>query len=146
MVMEVIAQYQKIGWDLDRTLLDGANSRLFWDYILSNPYRQQHFIITFRTGRLFDRLWHDLGRANCPLLELHFRGVFGVPEQFYNDFVLGLVGGDRYLFWKGEQCAELGIELLIDDATMEVFAGCSRYGIDYLHPDQISTESLNATP
>lgn len=144
--MDDITRYRKCGWDFDQVLWEHEHSRLFWNYILTNPHQQEHFIITFRTGRLFDRIWYDLGRANCPLLAFHFRGVFGVPEQVYNDFVLGLVGGDRYLFWKGEQCAELGIELLIDDATMEVFAGCSRYGIDYLHPDQISTESLTAIP
>ena len=139
--MDDITKYRKIGWDVDMTLLGGATSPAFWDYILDNPYQQEHFIITFRTGRLFDRLWFDLAKADCPLLPFHFRGIFGVPEQHYNNFVLGLVGGDEYMFWKGWQCRELGIEVLVDDATMEVWAGCSKYEIDYIHPDLIGFDT-----
>lgn len=139
--MDDITKYGKIGWDLDMTLLDGANSPVFWNYILANTYQQEHFIITFRTGRLFDRLWLDLAKANCPLLPLHFRGTFGVPERHYNNFMLGLAGGDEYMFWKGWQCRELGIEVLVDDATMEVWAGCSEYDIDYIHPDSLGFEA-----
>lgn len=138
--MDDITKYRKIGWDFDQVLWEHESSHLFWHYILANPHDQEHFIITFRTGRLFERLWYDLATAKCPLLPLHFRGTFGVPEKHYNDFVLGLVGGDEYLFWKGKQCRDLGIEVLVDDATMEVWAGCSKYEIDYIHPDMLGFE------
>ncbi|WP_346034050.1 hypothetical protein [Erythrobacter westpacificensis] len=139
--MDDITKYRKCGWDFDGVLWRHENSHHFWDYILENPHQQEHFIITFRTGRLFDRLWFDLARTDCPLLPFHFRGTFGVPEEHYNNFVLGLVGGDEYMFWKGWQCRELGIEVLVDDATMEVWAGCSKYEIDYIHPDVLGFET-----
>lgn len=140
--MDDITKYRRIGWDFDECLHGHPASEQFWNYILENPHQQEHYIITFRTGRLFDRLWFDLAKAKSPLLPLHFRGTFGVPEEHYNDFVMGFVGGDEYLFWKGRQCRDLGIEVLIDDATMEVWAGCSKYNIEYLHPDMIRMDTF----
>jgi len=138
MELDDITQYPTLGWDFDMTLHGHERSRQFWDYIHENPHYQQHHIVTFRTGRLLDRIWYDLGRAGCRLLPMQFRGVHGVPEEVYEAFVLGLSGGDRYLYWKGEVCRELGIECLIDDATMEVWAGCSKHEIAYVHPDLAS--------
>lgn len=136
--MDDITKYRRIGWDFDECLHAHPASEQFWDYILANPHGQEHYIITFRTGRLFDRLWFDLAKAKSPLLPLHFHGTFGVPEQHYNNFVMGLLGGDEYLYWKGRQCRALGIEVLIDDATLQVWAGCSECQIDYIHPDMVS--------
>lgn len=135
--MENITQYRRVGWDFDETLHDHPSSQQFWDYINANPHDQEHFIVTFRTGRLLDRLWLDLARAGCRLLPLHFRGVHGVPEEIYEAFTIGLKGGDRYLYWKGEICHQLGIECLIDDASLQVWPGCARYGINYYHPDGV---------
>lgn len=138
--MDDITKYRSLAWDFDLTLWGNENSAKFWDYIAENPHNQTHHIITFRTGRLFDRLWHDLALAECKLLPFHFRGVQGVPEEIYEALINGRVGGDQYFFWKGKVCRELGIECLIDDATMEVWAGCSEYDIDYLHPDLIEVQ------
>lgn len=138
MELDDITQYRSLAWDFDQTLYGHENSQRFWDYIHENPHCQTHHIVTFRTGRLLDRIWHDLGRAGCRLLPMQFRGVHGVPDEVYEAFVLGLSGGDRYLFWKGEVCHKRGIECLIDDATMEVWAGCSKYEIAYVHPDLAS--------
>lgn len=60
-----------------------------------------------------------------------------LPEEHYNNFVMGQGGGDECLFWKSRQCRDLGIEVLIDDATMEIWAGCSKYDIAYIHPDML---------
>lgn len=133
--MDDITQYLSLGWDFDQTLCGHPNSRQFWNYIIENPYCQTHHIVSFRTGRLFDRLWKDLAKEDCPLLPWHFRGVHGIPEEIYAAMIRGLAGGDRYFFWKGKLCSEVGIECLIDDATMEVWAGCSKFEIAYLHPD-----------
>ena len=135
--MDDITQYRSLGWDFDLTLWQNENSVLFWDYIERNPHNQTHHIVTFRTGRLFDRIWHDLGKAKCSLLPFHFRGVHGVPEEIYAAMIDGEIGGDEYFFWKGKLCHELGIECLIDDATMAVWGGCSKYEIDYFHPDMV---------
>ena len=137
-MMDDIKQYRSLGWDFDLTLWQNENSALFWDYIERNPHNQIHHIVTFRTGRLFDRLWHDLAKAKSPLLPFHFRGVHGIPEKIYAAMIGGMLGGDEYFFWKGKLCHELGIKCLIDDATMEVWAGCSKYEIDYIHPDMLT--------
>ena len=135
MELDDITQYRSLAWDFDQTLYGHERSCQFWDYIHENPYDQQHYIVTFRTAQLFDRLWRDLSEAGCRLLPMQFRGVHGVPEHVYEAFVLGLKGADEYLIWKGKRCRELGIECLIDDASLEVWAGCSRYDIAYVHPD-----------
>lgn len=83
MNIDDITRYRSLAWDFDQTLYGNERSRQFWDYIHENPHRQQHFIVTFRTGRLFDRLWHDLSEAGCRLLPMQFRGVHGVPNQIY---------------------------------------------------------------
>jgi hypothetical protein len=139
--MDDITQYRSLGWDCDLTLLGSENSAQFWEYILANPHSQTHHIVTFRTGRLFDRIWFDLAKAGCGLLPFHFRGVHGVPEEVYAAFVGGLRDGDRYLYWKGEVCHELGIECLIDDASLDVWPGCARYDIAYAHPDLICLDA-----
>jgi len=138
MEIDDITQYRSLGWDFDMTLHGHNRSQQFWDYIHENPHCQTHYIVTFRTGRLFDRIWYDLAEAGCRLLPFQFRGVHGVPDEVYEAFVNGWIGGDEYVFWKGKTCRELGIECLIDDATMEVWAGCSKYEIGYLHPDLVS--------
>lgn len=135
--MSNITRYRALGWDFDQTLWGHASSKRFWDYIQENPHRQTHYIITFRTGSLFDRLWIDLADAECPLFPPHFCGVYGVPEEIYRAFVYGHSDGDRYLYWKGEVCRELGIECLIDDATLDVCLGCERHRIAHFHPDTI---------
>lgn len=130
-----LAGFKKIGWDFDETLIAHPNSKNFWRYIHDNPYRQKHFVITFRTGYLLDSIWNDLNRERSPLRPYHFDGLFGVPESLYHGFMVGAPEGSPYLEWKGEKCRNLGIQILIDDATDHVITGCARYGIEYIHPD-----------
>jgi hypothetical protein len=138
MELDNIKQYRSLGWDFDMTLHGHPQSQKFWDYIYENPHCQTHHIVTFRTGRLLDRIWRDLSNAGCRLLPFQFRGIHGVPDELYEAFVNGEDAGIEYKFWKGKVCRELGIECLIDDATMEVWAGCSEYEIAYVHPDMVS--------
>lgn len=138
MELDNITQYRSLGWDFDMTLHGHSQSQKFWDYIYENPHCQTHHIVTFRTGRLLDRIWHDLSKAGSHLLPFQFRGIHGVPDELYEAFVNGEDAGVEYMFWKGKVCRELGIECLIDDATMEVWAGCSEYEIAYVHPDLVS--------
>lgn len=136
-----ITQFRSLGWDFDQVLFQHENSAQFWDYIQRNPHDQTHHIVTFRTGRLFDRLWHDLSTAGCPLMPLHCHIVHGIPEAIYLAAMNGDIGGDEYFYWKGKVCRDLGIECLIDDATIEVWAGCSKYEIAYCHPDMIELQA-----
>jgi hypothetical protein len=59
MELDNITQYRSLGWDFDMTLHGHPQSQKFWDYIYENPHCQTHHIVTFRTGRLLDRIWRD---------------------------------------------------------------------------------------
>lgn len=133
---ELLVGARKIGWDFDETLIRHPASTAFWDYIASNPHQQEHFIITFRTSYLLDSIWFDLAREGSGLQSHHFEGVHGVPEPLYYGFVAGTELRSGYMNWKGKKCRNLGIQILIDDATDHVITGCSRYGINHFHPDE----------
>lgn len=137
--MQDLAKYTTIGWDFDETLCGNENSKRFWQYIEQNQH-QRHHIVTFRTGRMFRDLWRDLAKAGSFLLPLHFRGIHGVPEEIYHRARIGTPDGEEYFFWKGRTCLEHGVEVLIDDDLLGVWAGCSEYEIDYIHPDAILFE------
>lgn len=133
-----LAKFRCIGWDFDDTLIGHQSSPLFWDYIRRNPHGQEHYIITFRTGYLLDSLWHDLTKELSGLGKHHFRGLFGVPEVLFANFIAGdnLDSSAEYLEWKGMRCFAAGIDILVDDAAEHVIKGCLRFGVAYLHPDQ----------
>lgn len=130
----------RIGWDFDNTLIGHHASKDFWKYIERNPHNQEHFIITFRTNHLFDSVWLDLSGEGSRLRVRHFDGIFGVPEVLYRSFINGSPLRHRYFEWKGKQCRNQGISVLIDDATDHVALGCDRYGIKHIHPNELITE------
>lgn len=132
-----LQRYRSIGWDVDATIYEHPHASLFWRYITDNPFSQRHHIVTFRTGGMVRDIWRDLARAGSPLLPLHFHSINAVPEEMWLSFQMHRQGLHPYPFWKGKTCRELGIEVLIDDATMDVWAGCSEHGIDYFHPDML---------
>lgn len=140
MPLESLRRFRRIGWDFDETLLGHHHSTPFWTYIEDNPHGQEHFIITFRTGRLLDSVWHELVRARSNLMGLHFRGVCGVPEDLYENFAAGRQAGAAFLQWKGKQCRDLDIDVLVDDATSLVITGCRKFGVTHLHPDELGTD------
>lgn len=140
--MHELARFTSIGWDFDETLWGNESSHRFWEYIEQNQY-QRHFIVTFRTGRMFRDLWRDLAEAGSQLLPLHFRGIHGVPEDIYYRSRIGEPGGEEYFFWKGRTCRELGIDLLVDDDLMRVWPGCAAYDIAYIHPDAITFDEVD---
>jgi hypothetical protein len=44
---------------------------------------------------------------------------------------------EYYIEWKGLICHQLGIPVLIDDLAALVKPGCEKFGIRYLHPDEL---------
>lgn len=132
-----LQNYRNIGWDVDATIYEHPHASFFWRYIADNPFDQRHHIITFRTGRMVPNIWRDLARAGSQLLPLHFHSINSVPEEMWLSFQTHRQGLHPYPFWKGKTCRELGIDVLIDDATMDVWAGCSEYQIEYFHPDML---------
>lgn len=132
-----LAQFNSIGWDFDLVLYDHPLSPEFWDYIIRNERNQKHYIVTFRSGDLFRALWHHLSLSGSQLKREHFRAVLGVPHSLWQSFQRPHQGAHPYILWKGKMCHRYGIDVLIDDATIEVWAGCAQYNIEYMHPDAL---------
>ena len=132
-----LAKFDSIGWDFDGTLYDHPLAEEFWDYIIRNERGQKHYIVTFRSAGMFRNLWPDLERVGSRLKSEHFRAVLGVSHSMWQSFQRPHEGVHPYMLWKGKMCHRYGIDVLIDDATIEVFAGCSEYDIDWLHPDML---------
>ncbi len=127
--MDFLANFKRIGWDVDDTLIGSRHADEIADYIRNNPLHQQHYIITFRSHGLQDRVFYDL-KANG-LDEIHFVSMSNCPDAIYEG------QGEAYREWKGAICAELGIEVLVDDDTENVVAGCNKHGIAHIHPDHL---------
>lgn len=132
-----LARFGSIGWDFDGVLYDHPLAVEFQDYIIRNERKQKHYIVTFRSGGLYRSLWSDLKRSGSQLRPDHFRAVLGVPHLLWQSYQRPHQGIHPYIMWKGKMCHRYGIDVLIDDATIEVFSGCGEYQIEYLHPDML---------
>jgi hypothetical protein len=42
-----------------------------------------------------------------------------------------------YVEWKGLTCHRLRLPVLVDDRRTQVLPGCEKYGVVYLHPDDL---------
>lgn len=148
--MKRFSKYAKIGIDFDETLIDHEYSADLWDFIAKNPYNQEFYIVTFRSGGLELRIWDDLAIRGSRLEPRHFAGVLTCPHEIWRDFHYGdaatttpklitsLAALDHpYLEWKGMVCADNEIEILVDDMPDMVLGGCRKHGVEYVHPDDI---------
>lgn len=138
---ERLREFKAIGWDFDETIVDSANEEAIWEFIDTNPFGQEHNIITFRSGGMESYMFHDLDIRGSWLKPHHFKNIFTVPHALWETYKLGpkiitLDMDDPYVMWKGMTCAENGIPVLIDDATHNVARGCLKYGIELFHPDE----------
>ncbi len=147
-MFEQLKQYRKIGWDFDDTLIDHPLSEAFWDFIATNPYQQDHYIVTFRSGGLETRIFTDLMIRGSSLHTGHFVGIHSIDHALWQDhhllpaqqrgiILLDQLSDDPYMLWKGLTCSEQGIEVLIDDMTANVIHGCKKHGIQHFHPDDL---------
>lgn len=127
--MDFLANFKRIGWDVDDTLIGSRHADEIADHIRSNPLDQQHYIITFRSHGMQDHVFTDL-KANG-LDQTHFVSMSNCPDAIYE------AQGARYREWKGAICAELGIEVLVDDDIENVASGCDKHGIAHIHPDDL---------
>jgi len=66
-----------------------------------------------------------------------------MPRNILRDFLQVASSGNSrpddpciraYMEWKGQKCAEIGANALIDDMGAFVISGCRRYSIAYFHP------------
>jgi hypothetical protein len=149
-MIDQLLAYDSIAWDFDGTLHDHAKSALMQAFIKNHP-QKQHYIVTFRTHGDQKRVFHQLRDRyhDAPGPE-HFVDVLNISDKAWEQFdyvteqrISNLVTGvltlpeTYYMEWKGMICHRLKIPVLVDDMRDLVLPGCLKYGIDYLHPDEL---------
>lgn len=141
MSFSTLLEHDSIGWDLDGTLIKHPRSQAMHEFIRRTP-EKRHVIVTFRSHGMERQIWNDLFRYPMRLGQDDFSGAVNMTdEMFENEYLssrspAGLfVPTRRYIEWKGEVCAHLGLTVLVDDATDQVVPGCEKYGIAYVNPD-----------
>lgn len=143
--MKQLKHFKKIGWDFDGTLIGHPMSHLMWEFIILNPYQQEHHLITFRSGGMEHWIDKDFEKEGSLLRRSDFNSFKSVPHDLWLEFTR-LYGplcetdiDHPYVNWKGQTCADLGIEVFIDDMTQHVAPGCDQHGIVLFHPDDWET-------
>lgn len=148
-MFQLLANYKKLGWDVDETIIDHPLSAKMWQFIKANPFQQEHYIVTFRSGGMENHIFSDLNNRGSDLTEKHFAGVLSCPHELWRDHhllkqtpqklvaSLDEIPDDPYVVWKGMVCANNGIPVLIDDMTHNVIHGCRKHGVMHIHPDDL---------
>lgn len=149
-MIEQLLRFPSIGWDFDGTLIDHPNSPLIHEFILAHP-DMKHYIITFRTHGLQNTMFAEMQHKypDAPGREA-FDGTRNISdiawERYSNIYQRRLVGRldgpplpweSYYIEWKGMTCHDLHVPVLVDDLENLVLPGCEKYGIKYLHPDEL---------
>lgn len=142
-------KFNSIGWDFDETLVGHANSYKIQEYIRENP-KKKHYIITFRTHGYQYQVFDDLAMYPHAPKPQAFVDVINIDDDLWEDYeherVLRLhkvkFGPPseveiQYLTWKGYACKAHNIPVLVDDRKAEVILGCQKYGIVYMHPNDL---------
>jgi hypothetical protein len=127
--MDYLAKFTRIGWDVDETLIGSRHAHEIADYIRANPLGQQHYIVTFRSHGMQNRVFFDLEAYG--LDRSHFSSMTNCPDHVYE------AQGEPYRDWKGGICKALGVEALVDDDTENVAPGCDKHGVEHIHPDDL---------
>jgi len=127
--------HRSIAWDLDGTLINGVNSRLFIDYINAHPHKEHH-VITFRTPDSDKEFWLD-ELASLGVERSLIRSVQCVPNELYIAYATrGGFGGkamyNEFFLFKGRAAKEIGATVLVDDMPSLVLPGCKAYGIAFI--------------
>ena len=159
--IERLNKHQKIGIDIDATLIDGPKSRLLQEWCKDNHKTKELHLVTFRYNADFHFIGQDLIDADVDISM--FRGVHGSPAELMIEYLtlVNKVGfrwkakneakwirslayhkilhddfikvEDLAHEWKGLKCKELGLTCLIDDMEESVLPGCMKHGIEFIH-------------
>ena len=143
-----LRQHRAIAWDFDYTLDDHPASPNLHAFILAHPHIR-HVIVTFRSHGEQKYVWEELADYPDAPTESCFDGVVNISDDAHVAYHEAAWQRTRlqhrgpltaaeieYLEWKGRVCAEHGLTALIDDMTDLVSRGCSKHGIELLHPDE----------
>lgn len=148
--MHQLERYKAIAWDFDGTLIEHPKSPLMHEYIIAHP-EKTHAIITFRSHGWQRRVWDEMYDLYPDAPERDcFAGVYNVSDRAFERYdetkrlrALGRYRGPMtpweryYIQWKGLVCKLRDLPVLVDDREDEVLPGCEKYGIHYVHPDDL---------
>lgn len=83
---KILDLHDFIGWDVDKTLINGKKSFFWRAYVESNPSKQHH-IITFRSKKDAEDVYKELSSEFLyPLNEKHFVDLHYMPFDISKDF------------------------------------------------------------
>jgi hypothetical protein len=149
-MIDQLHRFPSIGWDFDGTLIDHPKSPLMHEFILSNPDKR-HLILTFRTHGMQTTMFREMQQKypDAPGPDC-FAAIHNIPDSAWERFFqtaqrrrLHLIDGpltpweEYYVEWKGMTCQREHLPIMIDDKAEHVLPGCEKYGILYLHPDEL---------
>lgn len=79
---EKLKKHKAIGWDVDKTLINGLWSKHWRAYVTANVDNHDHWIVTFRddvdTATVFDELEEQY---HYPLKKEWFKGIVNLPRD-----------------------------------------------------------------
>jgi hypothetical protein len=143
-----LKKYNRIGWDIDKTLIENPNSVLLQTFILENP-QIEHYIITYRSHGYEKMALRDIGSYNI-LSKNNFSGMYSIPYELWSAFneckflrknneLTGPLEPEEieYHAWKPKTCHEEGIPLLVDDRYEDLKGPCQEYNVDLIDPFSI---------
>ena len=149
-MIDRLMRFDAIAWDFDGTLIEHPRSSLFHRFIIETPDKR-HAILTFRTHgmqnsmfremrrmypqspgpecffarrNIADRAWEEFNKVDQLRLFNHQKGPLTPWEVYYRE-------------WKGLTCRELALPVLVDDRPDQVLLGCEKFGIAFVHPDEL---------
>ena len=79
---EKLKKHKSIGWDVDKTLINGLWSKHWRSYVTANKDNHDHWIVTFRddvdAATVFDELEEQY---HYPLKREWFKGIVNLPRD-----------------------------------------------------------------
>lgn len=145
--MKKILNHNTIGIDIDGTIIDHKNSEYLQDMVREFHKTKSFYLVTFRTHGWETQVFREMRQKygfRSPSSRC-FIGILNIPVEIYNNAMTfrsrGLeeyaVYDQLYKNWKGYICKKHDITILIDDRPEDVLPGCLKYGVEFMHPDQV---------
>ena len=129
--LDILNNYDVIGLDFDKTLVDSPNSAVLIDYILNNRHKK-YYIITFRTHNkhlFIPKILKNLYKIDF-FKENIIKKVINIDDNSYKNYKIGQIlletnqlFDNQYLIddyenWKGVVCKKVGIQIIVADDIM----------------------------
>ena len=149
-MIDQLDKFHRIAWDFDGTLIDHPKAPVMHKFIKEHSDKT-HIIVTFRTHGWQKQVFTEmLTRYPEAPDKSYFDGVINISNRAWEGFTemqrkraAGRIHGPLspwelyYVNWKGLVCKLKNLQVLIDDKSEHVLPGCEKYGIVFVHPDDL---------